>query len=77
MRKWHQDLHALNSELINNYKIRSNNHEELMNCLKQVNQIIQRAGRLRGNAFIYLLLFGYNFFIKILARIFIYILGNN
>ncbi|XP_054718944.1 Bardet-Biedl syndrome 2 protein homolog [Uloborus diversus] len=47
MRKWHQDLHALNSELINNYKIRSNNHEELMNCLKQVNQIIQRAGRLR------------------------------
>lgn len=53
MRKWHQDLHALNSELINNYKIRSNNHEELMNCLKQVNQIIQRAGRLRGTAFIH------------------------
>ncbi|XP_035213893.1 Bardet-Biedl syndrome 2 protein-like isoform X2 [Stegodyphus dumicola] len=47
MRRWHQDLHALNTELINNYKIRSNNHEELMTCLKQVNQIIQRAGRLR------------------------------
>ncbi|GFR02125.1 bardet-Biedl syndrome 2 protein homolog [Trichonephila clavata] len=47
MRRWHQDLHALNGELINNYKIRSNNHEELMTCLKQVNQVIQRAGRLR------------------------------
>ena len=54
MRKWHQDLHALNSELINNYKIRSNNHEELMNCLKQVNQIIQRAGRLRGIAYLFI-----------------------
>ncbi|XP_023240900.1 Bardet-Biedl syndrome 2 protein homolog [Centruroides sculpturatus] len=48
MRKWYQELHALNHELISNYKIRSNNHEELLNCLKQINQIIQRAGHLRA-----------------------------
>lgn len=47
MRRWYQELHGLNKDLINNYKIRSNNHEELMSSLKQVNQIIQRAGRLR------------------------------
>ncbi|XP_013786899.1 Bardet-Biedl syndrome 2 protein homolog [Limulus polyphemus] len=47
MRKWYQELYAFNRDLINGYKIRSNNHEELLSCLKQVNQTIQKAGRLR------------------------------
>ncbi|XP_076343635.1 BBSome complex member BBS2-like isoform X1 [Tachypleus tridentatus] len=47
MRKWYQELYAFNRDLINGYKIRSNNHEELLLCLKQVNQTIQKAGRLR------------------------------
>ena len=48
MRKWYSQLYDLNRDLISGYKIRCNNHQELMETLKQVNQIIQRAGRLRG-----------------------------
>ncbi|XP_053934505.1 Bardet-Biedl syndrome 2 protein isoform X2 [Cuculus canorus] len=40
-------LYDLNRDLINQYKIRCNNHTELLNNLKAVNQAIQRAGRLR------------------------------
>jgi Bardet-Biedl syndrome 2 protein len=42
------ELYDLNHDLVNGYKIRCNNHTELLNCLKMVNQIIQRAGNLRG-----------------------------
>ena len=42
------ELYDLNRDLVNGYKIRCNNHTELLNCLKMVNQIIQRAGNLRG-----------------------------
>lgn len=42
------ELYDLNRDLINQYKIRCNNHTELLNNLKAVNQAIQRAGRLRG-----------------------------
>lgn len=48
MKKYYNELFNVNQQLIGQYKIRSNNHEELLHCLKQVNQIIQRAGRLRG-----------------------------
>ena len=48
MRKGYMELFDLNRDLINGYTIRCNNHQELLSCLKQVNQIIQRAGRLRG-----------------------------
>ncbi|XP_075289898.1 BBSome complex member BBS2 isoform X2 [Opisthocomus hoazin] len=41
------ELYDLNRDLINQYKIRCNNHTELLNNLKAVNQAIQRAGRLR------------------------------
>ncbi|XP_078526816.1 BBSome complex member BBS2 [Lissotriton helveticus] len=47
MRKRYVDLYDYNRDLINGYKIRSNNHNELLNSLKFVNQAIQRAGRLR------------------------------
>ncbi|MBN3311028.1 BBSome complex member BBS2 [Amia ocellicauda] len=47
MKKRYIDLYDLNRDLINEYKIRSNNHNALLNCLKSVNQAIQRAGRLR------------------------------
>lgn len=42
------ELYDLNRDLISQYKIRCNNHTELLNNLKAVNQAIQRAGQLRG-----------------------------
>lgn len=50
MRHWYRELYNLNKDLISGYKIRCNNHQELLNCLKQVNQTIQKAGRLRGES---------------------------
>uniref|UniRef100_A0A674APZ3 Bardet-Biedl syndrome 2 protein homolog n=1 Tax=Salmo trutta TaxID=8032 RepID=A0A674APZ3_SALTR len=47
MKKRYIELYDLNRDLINEYKIRSNNHNALLACLKSVNQAIQRAGRLR------------------------------
>ncbi|XP_048828415.1 Bardet-Biedl syndrome 2 protein homolog [Brienomyrus brachyistius] len=47
MKKRYIELYDLNRDLINEYKIRSNNHNALIACLKSVNQAIQRAGRLR------------------------------
>ena len=48
MKKAYIQLHDLNSDLITGYKIRSNNHLELLDCLKIINQAIQKAGNLRG-----------------------------
>ena len=48
MKRWYMELFDVNRDLISDYKIRCNNHEELMACLKQVNQTIQKAGKLRG-----------------------------
>uniref|UniRef100_A0A1A8IQZ3 Bardet-Biedl syndrome 2 protein homolog n=1 Tax=Nothobranchius kuhntae TaxID=321403 RepID=A0A1A8IQZ3_NOTKU len=47
MRRRYRELYDLNRDLINEYKIRSNNHNALLARLKSVNQAIQRAGRLR------------------------------
>ncbi|XP_014812868.1 PREDICTED: Bardet-Biedl syndrome 2 protein isoform X2 [Calidris pugnax] len=47
MKTRYVELYDLNRDLINQYKIRCNNHTELLNNLKAVNQAIQRAGRLR------------------------------
>ncbi|KAK7098674.1 BBSome complex member BBS2-like [Littorina saxatilis] len=47
MRKGYMELFDLNRDLINGYNIRCTNHQELLSCLKQVNKIIQKAGRLR------------------------------
>lgn len=50
MKKRYRELYHLNRDLINEYKIRSNNHSALLARLKAVNQAIQRAGRLRGGS---------------------------
>jgi len=48
MRQWYSQLYDINRDLISGYNIRCANHQELMETLKAVNQIIQKAGRLRG-----------------------------
>ena len=50
MKRLYSDLFTLNNELIGEYTKRSNNHNELMNALKEVNQMIQRASKLRLGA---------------------------
>jgi len=47
MRRWYSELYSLNQDMLSSYKIRSNNHKELLVSLKQLNQIIQKAGQLR------------------------------
>lgn len=47
MRKAYSQLYNLNKDLMMGYKIRSNNHIQLLECLKIVNQAIQKAGKLR------------------------------
>ena len=51
MKKAYLQLYELNRDIITGYKIRCNNHLELLECLKIVNQAIQKAGRLRGRQF--------------------------
>ena len=48
MKRGYMELFDLNRDLINGYKIRCTNHEELLKCLKIVNQMMQKAGNLRG-----------------------------
>ncbi|XP_049720070.1 Bardet-Biedl syndrome 2 protein isoform X3 [Elephas maximus indicus] len=47
MKSRYMELYDLNKDLLNGYKIRCNNHTELLGNLKAVNQAIQRAGHLR------------------------------
>uniref|UniRef100_A0A4W2FYG8 Bardet-Biedl syndrome 2 protein homolog n=1 Tax=Bos indicus x Bos taurus TaxID=30522 RepID=A0A4W2FYG8_BOBOX len=47
MKNRYMELYDLNKDLLNGYKIRCNNHTELLGSLKAVNQAIQRAGHLR------------------------------
>ncbi|XP_012588666.1 PREDICTED: Bardet-Biedl syndrome 2 protein isoform X2 [Condylura cristata] len=47
MKRRYMELYDVNKDLLNEYKIRCNNHTELLGNLKAVNQAIQRAGRLR------------------------------
>uniref|UniRef100_G1P3P7 Bardet-Biedl syndrome 2 protein homolog n=1 Tax=Myotis lucifugus TaxID=59463 RepID=G1P3P7_MYOLU len=47
MKNRYMELYDLNKDLLNGYKIRCNNHTELLGNLKAVNQAIQRAGHLR------------------------------
>nr|XP_047128260.1 Bardet-Biedl syndrome 2 protein isoform X2 [Hydra vulgaris] len=51
MRRGYIELFALNTDLLNGYKIRCTNHEELLKYLKIVNQTIQKAGNLRVGKF--------------------------
>lgn len=47
MKRMYAQLYELNLELIGEYKKRANNHAELLKHLKVVNQMIQRASKLR------------------------------
>jgi Bardet-Biedl syndrome 2 protein len=48
MKRHYLELMNTNRDLVNGYKIRSTNHEELLKNVKNLNQIVQRAGNLRG-----------------------------
>ena len=48
MKRHYVELMNTNRDLINGYKIRSTNHEELLKNVKNLNQVVQRAGNLRG-----------------------------
>lgn len=54
MKNRYMELYDLNKDLLHGYKIRCNNHTELLGNLKAVNQAIQRAGRLRGESLVIL-----------------------
>ncbi|CAF0786537.1 unnamed protein product [Adineta ricciae] len=51
MKRHYIDLLNLNRDLINGYKIRCTNHEELMKNLRYLNQMVQKAGNLRIGKF--------------------------
>ena len=44
----YMQLNALNKDLVTKYNIRNTNHTELLSYLKQVNQHIQHAGKMRS-----------------------------
>ena len=48
MKKWYNQLSSLNGDLLREYKIRNQNHQDLMDTLKLINQGIQKASKLRG-----------------------------
>ena len=48
MKRHYMELMNTNRDLINGYKIRCGNHDELLKHVKSLNQLVQRAGNLRG-----------------------------
>lgn len=48
MRKYYRQLYDLNRDLVAEHDKRATNHAELLRNLKEVNQMIQRAARLRA-----------------------------
>ena len=48
MKMAYTQLYDLNKDIMRGYEIRRNNHVELLECLKIVNQAIQKGARLRG-----------------------------
>ena len=47
MKDTYKSLYGLNSDLIREYSKRANNHAHLMENLKELNSVIQKAARLR------------------------------
>ena len=47
VKKMYTDLAGVNRELLNEYRIREQNHSDLVSTLKQINLLIQQAGNLR------------------------------
>jgi len=50
MRRAYSELYNQNAGLLGEYNKRANNHEQLLAALKEVNQMIQKAARLRVGA---------------------------
>ena len=50
MRRAYSELYSQNAGLLGEYNKRANNHEQLLAALKEVNQMIQKAARLRVGA---------------------------
>ncbi|GAB1598549.1 Bardet-Biedl syndrome 2 protein-like [Argonauta hians] len=51
MKSGYTELYNTNQELLRNYKIRCDNHTELVANLKQMNMIIQKASKLRAGKY--------------------------
>jgi hypothetical protein len=51
MKRNYIDLMNLNRDLINGYRIRCTNHEELTKNLRFLNQMVQKASNLRSKLF--------------------------
>lgn len=51
MPKFYNELMMTNEELMTSYKIRSENYNEVQRMLSEINQILFRAQRLRGDWF--------------------------
>ncbi len=51
MKQIYIDLFNLNRDLLNGYRIRCTNHEELMKNLRYLNQMVQKATNLRSKLF--------------------------
>ena len=49
MKGHYSELMNTNRDLVNGYKIRCSNHDELLKNVKLLNQTVQRAANLRGN----------------------------
>ena len=63
MKMAYMQLYDLNKEVIRGYEIRRNNHLELLECLKIVNQAVQKATRLRGINYILLPLCMFSYYV--------------
>ena len=48
MKQYYSELMSLNNDLFTEYKIRCQNHQDLVDHLKHINVIIQKAANLRG-----------------------------
>lgn len=53
MMKHYNELMGVNDDLISNYTIRLRNFNEMQKNLKMINEILQRASKLRGTIFLY------------------------
>lgn len=50
MKQIYNDLSMLNREILREHTIRCQNHQDLVDSLKQINVIIQRASNLRSKS---------------------------
>ena len=51
VKRAYSELHTLNAELLGEHMKRRTNHEALLEALKLVNGMVQKASRLRGELF--------------------------